>query len=152
MYVFRINGGRVEKRFGREFINYICGGKIKRDLKSNECTRKRIVVTTRYAADKLLAAHRRAVWPDGTTFECELQRRRRTSGCKPLASRSTRSPRRYKSPPAPATPPSSSPLPPLSPVISEDWYSSFMDISIHGDDDDDDAVADTALPLVETQC
>jgi hypothetical protein len=72
MYVFYINGGHVEKRFGREFINYICGGKIRHDIKADKCTRKRFIVTSRYAADKLVAANKHAVWPDGTTFKCRL--------------------------------------------------------------------------------
>ncbi|ACI47499.1 LEF-6 [Spodoptera litura nucleopolyhedrovirus II] len=71
MYVFYINGSNVEKRFGREFINFICGGKIKHDIKSDECTRKRVVVRSSYAAKKLLAANGRAFWPDGTKFRCK---------------------------------------------------------------------------------
>ncbi|AUV65402.1 LEF-6 [Alphabaculovirus myunipunctae] len=75
MYVFYINGGHVQKRFGREFINYICGGKIRQDICVDRCTRKRCVVWSRYAADKLLAANQSAFWPDGTTFRCRLMRR-----------------------------------------------------------------------------
>ncbi|QNV47845.1 late expression factor 6 [Alphabaculovirus altersperidaniae] len=71
MYVFYINGSHVEKRFGREFINFICGGKIKYDIKSEECTRKRLVVKSNYAAKKLLSANGRAYWPDGTKFRCK---------------------------------------------------------------------------------
>ncbi|QEI03489.1 LEF-6 [Spodoptera cosmioides nucleopolyhedrovirus] len=94
MYVFYINGSHVEKRFGREFINFICGGKIKHDIKSEECTRKRVVVRSSYAAKKLLAANGRAFWPDGTKFRCKQLKpdnnnhRRRYDKYKPSSSSS----------------------------------------------------------------
>ena len=128
MYVFYINGSHVEKRFGREFINFICGGKIKQDIKSEESTRKRLVVKSSYAAKKLLSANGRAFWPDGTRFRCKqlktenhrLRRRRRCHE-EQLCCKSRRSSSHYrcrsKSPPEEAA--------------GDDWYNnaSFIDIN-----------------------
>lgn len=141
MYVFYINGSHVEKRFGREFINFICGGKIKHDIKSEECTRKRVVVRSSYAAKKLLAANGRAFWPDGTKFRCKQLRpnnhRRRRDDIKTSSSSYHLSAgggggggnsvndelccdksRRRQS----------------SPALSEDWYNSTAFIDINFDD------------------
>nr|QRN46241.1 LEF-6 [Spodoptera frugiperda multiple nucleopolyhedrovirus] len=71
MYVFYINGTNVEKRFGQEFINFICGGKIKHEIEHEECTRKKLVVRSSYAAKKLLSVNGKAFWPDGTRFRCK---------------------------------------------------------------------------------
>ncbi|AAF33656.1 ORF127 lef6 [Spodoptera exigua multiple nucleopolyhedrovirus] len=141
MYVFYINGSHVEKRFGREFINFICGGKIKHDIEPEQCTRKRVVVKSSYAAKKLLAANGRAFWPDGTKFRCKqlnnhhqhhhhLYRRRR-DGIKTSSSLHHRGgdgnsvnddelccDRRQS-----------------SPAFSEDWYNSTAFIDINFDDD-----------------
>ncbi|AIZ48694.1 lef-6 [Agrotis segetum nucleopolyhedrovirus B] len=146
MYVFYINGGHVEKRFSREFVNYICGGKIKHDIKSDECTRKRLVVRSGYAARKLMAANNNVFWPDGTRFQCKLLTPRRNYdrgfSSKRVCSSTTKenrcasvpivverqSPRhcvfqdkKYRSP---------------SPALSDDWYNStsFVDVDLVGDD------------------
>ncbi|ABM45838.1 late expression factor 6 [Spodoptera frugiperda multiple nucleopolyhedrovirus] len=77
MYVFYINGTNVEKRFGQEFINFICGGKIKHEIEHEECTRKKLVVRSSYAAKKLLSVNGKAFWPDGTRFRCKQINSRR---------------------------------------------------------------------------
>nr|ACA02685.1 LEF-6 [Spodoptera frugiperda multiple nucleopolyhedrovirus]QWS70886.1 late expression factor 6 [Spodoptera frugiperda multiple nucleopolyhedrovirus] len=77
MYVFYINGTNVEKRFGQEFINFICGGKIKHEIEHEECTRKKLVVRSSYAAKKLLSVNGKAFWPDGTRFRCKQINNRR---------------------------------------------------------------------------
>lgn len=130
MYVFYINGSHVEKRFSREFINFICGGKIKQDIKADQCTRKRCVVSTRYAADKLLAANHRAYWPDGSKFKCKLvqrdSRRRRSDTPLPRRplSRSIKS-HKYRAPSAA-----------LSELEDNDnWYTSTSFIDIHSNED-----------------
>ncbi|AXU41724.1 LEF-6 [Spodoptera eridania nucleopolyhedrovirus] len=145
MYVFYINGSNVEKRFGREFINFICGGKIKHDIKSDECTRKRVVVRSSYAAKKLLAANGRAFWPDGTKFRCKQlkpdnRRPRYDSGSNKYGSSSSKllsssydccdkglsggsvgvgGESNYRS---------------QSPAVSEDWYNSASFIDINFED------------------
>ncbi|ACI28848.1 agip147 [Agrotis ipsilon multiple nucleopolyhedrovirus] len=147
MYVFYINGGHVEKRFSREFVNYICGGKIKQDIKADECTRKRLVVRSGYAARKLMAVNNSVFWPDGTRFQCKLltPRDRSKRLCSSTTTKEDRpasapiaSPRRhrtfrdrcskYRSP---------------SPALSDDWYNTtaFVDVDLVADDDDNEKIS-----------
>lgn len=144
MYVFYINGGRVEKRFGREFVNYVCGGKIKQDIKADECTRKRVVVRSRYAAKKLLEANNRVYWPDGTLFQCKLMKPDRRSPLHRVMKHFGRNTDRKKDNrdddftrrerPERTYVKFRSP----SPVLTDDWYNSeaFIDVDL-GDGDDD---------------
>nr|AGE61432.1 LEF-6 [Chrysodeixis chalcites nucleopolyhedrovirus] len=71
-FVFYVNGENVDKKFIKNFINHVCGGRIKADIKHDKCTRKRIVLTSSYAANKLIAVNRRVYWPDGSLFKCKL--------------------------------------------------------------------------------
>ncbi|AOL56741.1 LEF-6 [Chrysodeixis includens nucleopolyhedrovirus] len=73
-FVFYVNGENVDKKFIKDFINHVCGGRIKADIEHDKCTRKRIVLTSRYAANKLMAVNRRVYWPDGSLFKCKLKR------------------------------------------------------------------------------
>lgn len=134
MYVFYINGGHVEKRFSKEFVNFICGGRIRHDIKSEDCTRKRLVIGSRYAARKLLAANKCVFWPDGTRFRCKLiesglHRRQQRRPLKHRLSTRTRSisPLRNDAP---------SPMPAAA---DDDWYNnaSFVEVDIEGGDDGD---------------
>ncbi|WBB27251.1 LEF-6 [Mythimna sequax nucleopolyhedrovirus] len=125
MYVFYINGGNVEKRFSREFINFICGGKIKHDIKADQCTRKRCVVSSRYAADKLLAASHRAYWPDGSKFKCKLVHReaKRRRSNTPLPQKCHVRSVKCRAPS-------------IELEDNDNWYTSTSFIDIHHDDDD----------------
>ncbi|AKN80628.1 Late expression factor 6 [Perigonia lusca single nucleopolyhedrovirus] len=69
---FEINGATVEKKFAREFIDYICGGDIAHDIVWDQCTRKRLIVMGQYAAKRLLHANSRYYWPDGRVFKCKI--------------------------------------------------------------------------------
>jgi hypothetical protein len=111
MYTFYINGNNIEKRFGREFINHICGGNIMKDIRIDECTRKKIVLDSSYAADKLRRVSHRVFWPDGTLFKCKL-----VKSVVPNIRRPSLSP--YRS--------------------DEDWYASasFVDVDLEEFDDD----------------
>nr|QBI90244.1 lef-6 [Trichoplusia ni single nucleopolyhedrovirus] len=71
-FVFYVNGENVDKKFIKDFINHVCGGRIRTDIRHDKCTRKRIVLTSRYAANKLMAVNRRVYWPDGSLFKCKL--------------------------------------------------------------------------------
>ncbi|AYN45075.1 lef-6 [Alphabaculovirus alterspexiguae] len=121
MYVFYINGSHIEKRFGKEFINYICGGKIRHDIKSEDCTRKRLVVKSRYAANKLLDANGQCYWPDGTRFRCKLIKRKQDADY-----RKKECCKYFRSTP--------SPMPP--PQIEDDWYNSATFVDVNLDEDD----------------
>ncbi|ABF47362.1 LEF-6 [Clanis bilineata nucleopolyhedrovirus] len=70
MYAFSINGGDVQKRFAHKFIDYICKNTIKDYIISDQCTRKQIVVSTKYAASQLMRANKNYFWPNGRRFKC----------------------------------------------------------------------------------
>ncbi|ABY65744.1 late expression factor 6 [Orgyia leucostigma nucleopolyhedrovirus] len=75
MYTFSINGGAVDKWFARNFICHVCGGEIdgvERRVDWENCTRKRLVVTSRRLADTLQTLSGRVYWPDGRPFVCKL--------------------------------------------------------------------------------
>ncbi|QAT90413.1 LEF-6 [Spodoptera exempta nucleopolyhedrovirus] len=128
MYVFYINGSHVEKRFGKEFLNYICGGKIRHDIKSEDCTRKRLVVKSRYAANKLLDANGKCYWPDGTRFKCKLIKRNDNDRRKKEKKVSGECCKHFRS--SPGHRPVSPPAP-----IEDDWYNNatFVDVNLDGD-------------------
>ncbi|AAC70223.1 late expression factor 6 [Lymantria dispar multiple nucleopolyhedrovirus] len=73
----RINGGRYEKRFTKEFLTFVCGKRIDGQVRWDRCTRKLLSVATDGAVERLLRLDRRAFWPDGAAFRCSLDRRRR---------------------------------------------------------------------------
>ncbi|QEI03647.1 LEF-6 [Rachiplusia nu nucleopolyhedrovirus] len=71
-YIFYINGENVDKKFAKQFVDHVCNGKIKNAINVEECTRKRLVISSRDAAEELLAVNRQVFWPDGTLFRCKL--------------------------------------------------------------------------------
>ncbi|AGR56772.1 LEF6 [Hemileuca sp. nucleopolyhedrovirus] len=88
VFIFYINGGQFEKRFIRHFINYVCRNNndnninrnsiednIDNSIKWDECTRKRLVVASRRAADALLSINRKVYWPTGDLFSCQILNR-----------------------------------------------------------------------------
>ncbi|AEN03948.1 late expression factor 6 [Helicoverpa armigera NPV NNg1] len=71
-YVVYINGAQIEKRFSREFILFVCGPAIRDCVIWSECSRKRLVVTSRWAADRFAELNQRVFWPSGERFECRV--------------------------------------------------------------------------------
>ncbi|QED40548.1 LEF-6 [Chrysodeixis includens nucleopolyhedrovirus] len=74
-YVFYINGENVDKRFAKQFVDHVCNGKIRYAINEEQCTRKRLVLSSRHAAEQLLAVNRQVYWPDGSLFRCKLIRK-----------------------------------------------------------------------------
>ncbi|AKR17286.1 LEF-6 [Urbanus proteus nucleopolyhedrovirus] len=73
-YVVYINGTEVQKKFSKQFINYITDYKIYDDILWEESTRQKLVMLSRFAVDALLKMSRRVYWPNGTLFKCKLIR------------------------------------------------------------------------------
>lgn len=72
-YVVNFNGGNIEKKFTREFLNFVCNNEINDAVLWHNCTRKRLIVTSRRAVDQLLALNKRVFWPEGKVFRCYLR-------------------------------------------------------------------------------
>ncbi|AXS67676.1 lef-6 [Cryptophlebia peltastica nucleopolyhedrovirus] len=72
MYIFHINGTNYAKRFTKEFLNHVCGGRL--DIDWDSCTRKKLILHCRYTANRLLNVNRRVYWPSGEPFKCYLVR------------------------------------------------------------------------------
>ncbi|QUJ09243.1 lef6 protein [Gynaephora ruoergensis nucleopolyhedrovirus] len=84
MYFFHINGADIEKRFAREFLNYVLGEDCDNQIDWRFCTRKRLAVLTKNAANRLESVNDKTVfWPNGKPFRCrrivneDFDRRRR---------------------------------------------------------------------------
>ncbi|AHH82599.1 LEF-6 [Buzura suppressaria nucleopolyhedrovirus] len=72
-YVFYYNGGNVNKRFTREFLLYVLDTNlVKHHINWNQSGRKRLMVTSRSMADRLLHINQQIYWPNGELFKCKL--------------------------------------------------------------------------------
>jgi hypothetical protein len=70
VFIIHFNGENVDKKFSKEFLNHVCGGRIVEHVDWNTSTRKRLTVLSYHVANKLLNLNQKVVWPDGTPFKC----------------------------------------------------------------------------------
>lgn len=72
-FVFYYNGGNVNKRFTREFLLYVLDTNlVKHHINWDQSGRKRLIVTSRSMADRLLHVNQQVYWPNGELFKCKL--------------------------------------------------------------------------------
>lgn len=72
VYVLNINGGRVNKRFLKEFVFFLCRRMSNNDIDWSGSNSKMLYVYSARIVDKLIRANNRTFWPDGKTFKCRL--------------------------------------------------------------------------------
>jgi hypothetical protein len=70
VFIINFNGENVDKKFSKEFLNHVCGGRMVEHVDWNASTRKRLTVLSYHVANKLLNLNQKVVWPDGTPFKC----------------------------------------------------------------------------------
>ncbi|AUF81560.1 late expression factor 6 [Malacosoma neustria nucleopolyhedrovirus] len=70
IFIIYFNGENVDKKFSKEFLNHVCGGRIVDHVDWNASTRKRLTVLSYHVVNKLLNLNQKVVWPDGTPFKC----------------------------------------------------------------------------------
>ncbi|QHB21714.1 lef6 [Artaxa digramma nucleopolyhedrovirus] len=73
-YCVFINGADIEKKFARDFINYVVGGDCDNQIEWNRCTRKRLAVTSKNVVERLERVNGTVYWPSGKPFRCRRVR------------------------------------------------------------------------------
>jgi hypothetical protein len=74
VFIVYFNGENVDKKFSKEFINHVCGGRIVDHVDWTASTRKKLIVLSYHVVNKLLNLNQKVVWPDGTPFKCHHYR------------------------------------------------------------------------------